>query len=87
MKRYTLAPPEWGQEWFKTERAKTFDLQVPFTRDSWNGRMRACRGIEASLTPEQVEAFEKEHSALLQRIAPESFEILHLATMLVLRKK
>ena len=87
MKRYALMPPEWGREWFRTERAETFDLQVPFTRDSWNGRMRACRGIEASLTPEQVEAFEKEHGVLLQRIAPESFEILHLATMLVLRKK
>ena len=49
--------------------------------------MRACRGIEASLPPEQVEAFEKEHRALLEKTAPEQFSVLHQATMLVLKKK
>ena len=27
-----------------------FTLKIPFTRESWNGRMKACRGIGASLT-------------------------------------
>lgn len=39
--------------------------------------MKACRGVGASLPLEQVKAWEKEHRALLERIAPEKFEILH----------
>ncbi len=87
MKRQILSSPPWGREWFETELADTFDLQVPFTRESWNGRMRACRGVEASLSPEQVADFEKEHLALLEKTVPERFHILHQATILVLRKK
>lgn len=26
-----------------------FNVRSPFTRDSWRGRMQACRGVEASL--------------------------------------
>ena len=86
-RREAAVLPEWGREWFEAERAEAFDLRVPFTRESWNGRMRACRGVEASLPPEQVAAFEKEHLALLEKTAPEQFSVLHQATMLVLRKK
>ena len=32
---------------------------MSFTRTSWNGRMKACRGIGASLTPEEIAAWEK----------------------------
>lgn len=62
---------------FKLVFHEEFDLKVPFTRESWNGRMKACRGVGASLPLEQVKAWEKEHRALLERIAPEKFEILH----------
>jgi SAM-dependent methyltransferase len=44
-----------------------YDVEVPFTRETWRGRMRACRGVGAELTPEQVEAFDREHDALLKR--------------------
>ena len=86
-RREAVSPPEWGREWFETGQAESFDLYVPFTRESWNGRMRACRGVEASLPPEQVADFEREHLALLEKTAPEQFTILHQATMLVLKKK
>ena len=33
--------------------------------------MKACRGVGASLPLEQVKAWEKEHRALLEQIAPE----------------
>ena len=62
---------------FKLVFHEEFDLKVPFTRESWNGRMKACRGVGASLPLEQVKAWEKEHRALLEQIAPEKFEILH----------
>lgn len=33
----------------------TFDVQVSFTRESWHGRMKACRGVGASMSPETEE--------------------------------
>lgn len=63
------------------------DLDVPFTQESWNGRMKACRGIGASLPPEEIAAWEAEHLQLLERIAPESFTIRHYAALAELTKK
>lgn len=64
-----------------------YDLKVPFTRESWNGRMKACRGVGASLSSEKVAQWEKEHKALLEQIAPESFEILHYAAIMELKPR
>lgn len=63
------------------------DLDVPFTRESWNGRIKACRGIGASLPPEEIAAWEAEHLQLLERIAPESFSVRHYAALAELTKK
>lgn len=82
--RFPLEDPDWAPPLFETEHRVAFTLDVPFTRESWHGRMLACRGTGASLPPEKMEAFTKEHQALLERIAPESFTIPHYATMLVL---
>jgi 2-polyprenyl-3-methyl-5-hydroxy-6-metoxy-1,4-benzoquinol methylase len=77
---------EFPPELFEIEAAEGFDLAVPFTRESWQGRMRACRGIGASsLSPAEIAAFEKEHAAYLSGV-PEKFDILHFASVLVLRK-
>lgn len=84
--RTVLDPPDWAAPLFTVERHEAFDLQVPFTRESWNGRIRACRGIGASLSPEKVAAFEKDHLAMLAAF-PEQFTILHEATLLLLRKE
>ena len=54
-----------------------FDEAVPFTRESWRGRMRACRGVGATLSPDEVAAFDAEHQALLERLAPPQFTVLH----------
>ena len=54
-----------------------FDTAVPFTHESWRGRMRACRGVGASLSAVEVEAFDAAHAALLQRLAPARFDVLH----------
>lgn len=56
-----------------------FRVHVPFTRESWRGRIRACRGVGASLSPEKVENFDHQHDAVLKKIAPESFSVLHEA--------
>ena len=71
---------------FVVDSAFAFDISVPFTRETWNGRIKACRGIGASsLTPEQIAAFEAEHLRFLDT-RPESFEIPHSAIFRILRK-
>ncbi len=87
MQRYALGTPEWSKELFTVDDAVTFDVDVSFTRESWHGRIKACRGIGASsLTAEQIAAFEKEHIAFLQTV-PETFSVLHYVTILNLRKR
>lgn len=63
-----------------------YKLRVPFTRETWHGRMKACRGIGASLAQEDIARWEQEHKALLARIAPERFEVLHYAALAQLQK-
>lgn len=87
MKRYTLNTPEWSKELFEVDNAITYDLDVPFTRESWHGRLKACRGIGASsLSLKEISKFEKEHLEYLSTV-PETFKIPHLATILNLRKR
>lgn len=83
--RRPIAIPEEAKGLFAIEASALFDLRVPFTRESWAGRIRACRGIGASLCPEEIAAFERDHQALLRQTAPEEFSVLHYAAMAVLR--
>lgn len=60
-------------------------LNVRFSRDSWNGRMKACRGVGASLSKEELQAWESEHIKMLSEIAPEEFDIHHYAALVELQ--
>lgn len=79
--------PACYKEKFKLVHHEEWKLKVHFTRESWNGRMKACRGIGASLTPEEIENWEREHLRMLRENAPEEFDVLHFAAMAELRKK
>ncbi len=63
-----------------------FDLKVPFTRETWHGRMKACRGVGASLDASRLAAWEQEHREALKK-APERFEVLHYASIAELQVK
>lgn len=78
--------PDCYKEKFELVYHEEFTLIVPFTRDSWNGRIKACRGIGASLTDQEILMWEQEHKKLLEEIAPEEFEILHYGAMAEFRK-
>lgn len=71
------AVPAWVEGRAAVRAMFWFDAAVAFTRESWRGRMRACRGVGATLTPAEVEAFDAEHDALLARIAPKRFSVMH----------
>ena len=79
--------PECYNEYFEIVHHDEYKLNVRFTRESWNGRMKACRGVGASLSSEKVAEWEKEHLALLERNAPEEFDILHYGAIAELKKR
>lgn len=78
--------PECYFESFKPVFNEEYPLLVPFTRESWNGRMKACRGVGASLSDEEIAEWEREHLKLLSDIAPEKFNITHYAAIAELEK-
>lgn len=86
MTRYKIEEPEWAKPLFSVDHAEAFDLDLEFTRESWNGRMKACRGIDASLSPKEIAEFEKEHLEYLKTV-PKKFTIPHYASILDLKKK
>ena len=79
--------PDIYLEKFDLEYHAEYPLKVHFTRESWNGRMKACRGIGASLAENEIAAWEDEHMRLLSETAPPEFDILHYAAMAVLKSK
>ena len=48
----------------------SFDLDVPYSHEAWRGRIRASAGVAASLAPDAVAAFDKEHAAMLAHRFP-----------------
>lgn len=43
--RRKFSVPDAYEAYFIVEKQELFDLKVPFNRESWNGRIKACRGI------------------------------------------
>lgn len=85
--RHVITPPEESQPYFEITEQTMFDLPVHFTRESWHGRMRACRGVGASLPPEKLAQWDAEHRALLEQTAPEEFDVQHYAAITVMKKR
>jgi hypothetical protein len=84
---------EVSRQWPKMERFFdvddffVFDVPIRFTRESWRGRFRACRGIGASLSPQEVAAFDRDHAELLARTVEPSFCVLHRIDCHILRPR
>lgn len=86
MTRYELQEPPWCAGMFKAANMLTYDLPVHFTRESWHGRMKACRGIGASgLKESEIQKWEQEHWEYMQSLS-EEFDILHYVSILDLEK-
>lgn len=84
--RHPIIIPDVYHKYFELIQSDVFDVYVPFDREAWNGRMKSCRGIGASLTADEAGRFEQEHKVLLENIAPEEFPILHYVAAAVLKK-
>lgn len=79
--------PDCVYDIFETVYHEEYDIEIPFTRETWHGRMKACRGVGASLSPEEIEQWEAEHIKLLSNIASKEFLIKHYGAMLELKPK
>jgi SAM-dependent methyltransferase len=70
--------PPWAAGKLQLEGMFYYDEELTFTQESWRGRIRASRGIAATLTTEEVQAFDREHEAALKRqLKSDSFAVLH----------
>lgn len=85
--RHPIIVPDCVYETFETVYQEEYDVNVSFTRETWNGRMKACRGVGASLSPQEIDEWEQEHKKLLGSIAPERFDVLHYTSLIELRPK
>ena len=53
--RHPIWIPDITYDHFVMEDHEEYDLMVSFTKESWHGRMRACRGVGASLSETERE--------------------------------
>lgn len=53
-----------------------FECKIPFTKETWHGRMCACRGTMASMDEATLKAWNDAHIKMLSEY-PDSFEIKH----------
>lgn len=84
--KHPILIPDVMFDYFEIEEHEEYDLKVPFTKESWHGRMIACRGVGASLSAEELVRWDKEHRDLLTDV-PDEFEVKHYAAIAVLKRK
>lgn len=67
--------PHWPRDvaiaGFREIETFTFDVTAPYTHEGWRGRIRASAGIAAQLSPDRVEAFDRELAELLANRFPQ----------------
>lgn len=80
-----LKMPDYFAGQFEQVELIIFDVEMPFTHESWRGRWRACRGVGATLSPEQIDQFDREHAELLTRTVDNAFTVLHRIDCRILR--
>ncbi len=83
----SIKVPQSFTEFFTLKQHEEWKLPVHFTRETWNGRMKSCRGIGASLPKEKIAQWEAEHLQMLKNNAAKEFDILHYAAYALLEKK
>ena len=86
-KRFEPKVPTWSASYFEHVNCFAYDVDLKFTRESWHGRMIACRGIGASSLPgQEIECFKKEHWDYMNTV-PEVFEIPHYVSVFKFKGK
>ncbi|MCM1334561.1 MAG: class I SAM-dependent methyltransferase [Bacteroides sp.] len=63
--------------YFDDPHTDTFVADLPFTRETWHGRMMSSRGVMASMNEKQISQFDREHMLMLKEKYPEKFTVKH----------
>lgn len=63
--------------YFSDPQMETMIVELPFTRETWHGRMMASRGVMASMDEEKIRQFDREHREMLEKKYPENFVVKH----------
>lgn len=79
--------PDQYLKYFELLSQKEFRVDIDFSREGWHGRMRACRGVGASMTPDELEAWDNEHMDMLMKHAAENFKVKHYVSIAELKLK
>ncbi|MBO4908029.1 MAG: class I SAM-dependent methyltransferase [Lachnospiraceae bacterium] len=79
--------PDRYLEYFDLRSREEFRVDIPFTREGWHGRMRACRGVGASMSPETIAKWNDAHMKMLEENASEKFLVKHYVSIAVLDVK
>jgi SAM-dependent methyltransferase len=85
-KRIPLPIPNWLDVGFELLDLHDYMEDIPFTIETWRGRMRTLRGIGAALTPELVTQFDEEHERMLTDMTNGPFTIPHHCKFVTVRK-
>ncbi len=84
--KHPIHIPDIMYDYFDLDDQEEYELKVPFTRDTWHGRMIACRGVGASLSPEELAEWDNEHRKYLNTV-PENFDVQHYVAAAILKRK
>ena len=77
-----ISIPDWSTKDFNIRSHHKFKVEVPYSNTSWRGRLRANRGIGASLSQKEIEAFDRELDQLIQNVhSDQAFTVTHRARM------
>ena len=63
--------------YFDNPQMDTMIVDLPFTRETWHGRMLASRGVMASMNEEQIKEFDTMHRNMLEAKYDENFTVKH----------
>ena len=75
-KQYQYSFPEWAENRFGIATIHSYNTVLTFTKEQWLGRIKSCRGVGASLSPEMIQAFENEYKNILAKY-DEPLKLLH----------
>ena len=62
-------------QYFDKPKMDTIVVDLPFTRETWHGRMMASRGVMESMDVNKIAQFDREHMAMLKNKYPEEFTV------------
>ena len=79
--------PEWAKDKFRLKTYHKYYVTIPFTKESWRGRIRASRSVGAILSREKVEEFDRELQTVLDDIGKEHFDVKHRITFYIFELK